>query len=78
MSPSGRVLDMQGVDAMLQTMASKIDIPNPQIREVMQAQMKAQFGADNIKRMTESSGAVYPDKPAAVGETWVRARHLST
>jgi FKBP-type peptidyl-prolyl cis-trans isomerase len=39
----------------------------------MQAQMKAQFGADNIKRMTESSGAVYPDKPAAVGETWVRA-----
>jgi FKBP-type peptidyl-prolyl cis-trans isomerase len=72
MSPAGRVLDMQGLDAMLQTMTSKIDIPNPQMREMVQAQMKAQFGADNIKKMAESSSAVYPDKPVAIGDTWTR------
>jgi hypothetical protein len=72
MSPTGRVLDVQGVEAMMDKMSKAIDIPDANLREAIQSQMKAQFNAESIKKMTESSAAVYPGKPVAIGESWNR------
>jgi FKBP-type peptidyl-prolyl cis-trans isomerase len=70
MSPRGRVLDMQGAEAMLQSVMEKIDIPDKNMRAMMQDQMKAQFSAENLRKMTESGSAFYPEKPVAIGESW--------
>jgi FKBP-type peptidyl-prolyl cis-trans isomerase len=72
MSPAGRVLAIQGIDAMMDKMIKAVDTPDANMRELIQGQMKAQFNTESIKKMTESSAAVYPDKPVAIGESWNR------
>jgi hypothetical protein len=54
MSPTGRVLDVQGVEAMMDKMSKAIDIPDANLREAIQSQMKAQFNAESIKKMTKA------------------------
>ncbi|OGF66666.1 MAG: hypothetical protein A2Y62_21365 [Candidatus Fischerbacteria bacterium RBG_13_37_8] len=70
LSPEGRVVDMKGIDKMLDLVIEKLDLPDEATR--IQAKENAQnfFGEQVMKEMMESMMAIYPEKPVGVGDTW--------
>ncbi|MFC2172306.1 DUF6263 family protein, partial [Acidobacteriota bacterium] len=76
--PDGRVTGIEGADAMIANMLEKIDIPDRELKAQIENSLKAQFGNAGLKETMESTLAVYPKKPVALGATWSKKVVLST
>ncbi|PWS27732.1 hypothetical protein DHW03_09135 [Pedobacter yonginense] len=67
--PNGSIKKVNGVEKMLDNMASKMTSDTSQIRAI-KASIGKQFSADGMKQTMESSFKVYPDKPVKIGDSW--------
>jgi hypothetical protein len=85
MSPRGKVIDVSGVDAMLDQIFDEVAEQqplNPQMRE----SLKQQMGEEGIKNNLGGLTNFYPDNPVKVGDHWqvvqdragMTALHLET
>jgi hypothetical protein len=70
MTPQGKVVELSGMDKMLESMKDAFDDVDEQTRGQMIEQMKKQFGDDGFKEMMENFTAIYPHKPVGVGDSW--------
>jgi len=71
-TPTGRVTEVQGVDAMVDKISQAVDLPNEAARDMMRKQLKEQFGDAAVQSQMEQMLAIYPEKPVAIGDTWSR------
>lgn len=70
MSKQGRVLEVTGIEALLDGMMNQF----PGLPEAQKAQLKQQmaqsFGDKSLRGSIEMATAIFPDKPVAIGENW--------
>ncbi len=72
-SPTGKVTDVQGVEAIYEKMLKGMEVPDESMRGMMEQMIKEQFGADAIREsMEQAIGVNFPDKPVDVGDSWVK------
>ena len=69
-TPTGKVVKVEGAGEMLSRMMESIDMPTPAARAAMEEKMKDQFGDQALKEMMEQMMAIYPDEPVAIGDSW--------
>ena len=69
-SPEGRVLEIAGVDKMLDHIVKGLGLPEGPMRQQLKDGIKEQFGEAAIKEMMETTFAIYPADPVAVGDSW--------
>jgi hypothetical protein len=74
-SPTGQILDIQGIDAMmeavLQKMGSGKDI------ETLKENLKKQYGDTAIKEMSQQFMLDFPREPIGLGEGWTAKTSIS-
>jgi hypothetical protein len=66
----GRVVQIEGIDAMMQAMVEALDLPEGPSREALETAMKSQMNPDTLKQMINMASGFYPDRPVARGESW--------
>lgn len=72
-TPDGHVKDIQGADAIFQSIQKKInEFPDAQARAAIETQIRTQFSEEALKANTESSFDMYPDTAISVGDTWTK------
>lgn len=72
-APDGQVKDVEGLDSMLRNVMRKIDVPSPQLRPIVEKQLKEQFGEKAMKENMQAASAIFPDRPVAIGDSWQRS-----
>jgi hypothetical protein len=78
LTPQGHVSELTGVDQMLQKVFDAIEVPDPQMKEAVLADLKRQFGDAALGEMMERTMAIFPDKPVGVGDSWTQTMTLNT
>jgi citrate lyase gamma subunit len=69
-SPSGKVIDIYGVDEMIDNMIKVLNIPDEKIKVQMFESIIKQFGKESLKEMLEQYMKIYPDKVVGIGDSW--------
>ena len=69
-TPTGKITEVLGLDEMTDSILKKLDTPDAANREQVEKSIRREFGPEALKENMESMFANYPDKPAAVGESW--------
>ncbi len=72
----GEVTDVSGIDKLFDKMLEVVDMPSPQLAEMMKKQLKSQFGDEQIMSMFGCNMAFYPEKPVKVGDSWSSTFHV--
>lgn len=68
--PTGKVGQIEGVQAMMDAMVNAFDLPEGPAKENMKTMMAMQFSEDMIQQMVAATSGVYPGKPVSRGDTW--------
>ncbi|MBC6113074.1 DUF6263 family protein [Pedobacter fastidiosus] len=66
---NGSIKSVNGLEKMLDNMASKMTKDTSQIKAI-KASLGKQFSAEGMKQTMESSFKIYPDKPVKIGDSW--------
>ncbi|PWS32388.1 DUF6263 family protein [Pedobacter paludis] len=66
---NGSIKSVNGIEKMLDNMASKMTTDTSQIKAI-KASLGKQFSAEGMKQTMESSFKIYPDKPVKIGDSW--------
>jgi hypothetical protein len=72
LAPEGEVKSVEGIDEMLAEMLRRLDVADASARAATQKVLAEQFGEAAMKQNMQNLFALYPPKPAGVGETWAR------
>ena len=70
LSPSGEVLAINGVDALLDAVLEAAELPPGPESDMRRETLLAQFGEEVLVDTFEQSFNIYPDGPVAVGDSW--------
>ena len=71
-TPEGSVLEIAGVDKMLDNMVKTMGLPESPMGQQLKDGMKEQFGEAALKEMMETTFATYPADPVDVGDSWTK------
>lgn len=71
-TPTGKVTQVSGLDAMVNSIIKKLDVPDGNAKAATEKSIRSQFGEDAIKESMETLLAIYPDKAVNVGDSWSR------
>jgi predicted secreted protein len=74
----GNVIDIQGVDKMLDKLITSLDLPDSPQKDQVVANLRKQFGVDAVKQSMEQITSFYPDKQVAVGSKWSNTTDASS
>lgn len=77
MNKEGKVVDVIGVDKMLDSILKKMEFPTEAARKMTEKTMKKQFGEDALKEQMENMFLNYPEKPVGPGDKWTRSISLT-
>lgn len=77
-SPGGRILNLGGVDDLLNKMIEAMGLPENPEKEIVIRDLKRQFGEDALKQSIEQATGFYPEKPVGLGESWTNEINLSS
>lgn len=69
-TPAGEVVEVQGVQALLDSMFAAMEAPNEQAAAMMKERLKGQFGPDALRSSVGKTFAFYPDEPVGIGDSW--------
>jgi hypothetical protein len=78
MSPQGYVLEVQGVEEMVDHMLEELDLSLGYMTDSLEENFRQQFGAEAIKETMQNAMAVYPEEPVKMGDTWSQTAVMST
>jgi len=67
-TPQGRVEEVKGIQAVRNDVGKKL--PEGPMKETLMMGIKQFINEEGIKEMTESSMAIYPEKPVGIGDSW--------
>lgn len=74
-TPLGRVEEVIGLQTLRDNVERKL--PEGPMKEALKLSLKQFISEEGIKEMTESSLAIYPDKPVGIGDSWKRTLTLT-
>ena len=74
-TPSGEVKQVKGLEKMRGNIQNKL--PEGPMREGAMKGLEQYLGEEAIKEQTESSMAIYPDKPVGIDDSWSKTFVLS-
>jgi len=74
-TPKGQVEAVEDLETMRNNVIKKL--PEGPMREGMMVGLKQFLSEEGIKELTESSMAIYPDKPVGIGDSWSKTVVLS-
>jgi len=74
-TPQGRVEEVKGIQAVRNNVGKKL--PDGPMKEVMMVGLKQFINEEGIKELTESSMAIYPEKPVGIGDSWKKTVALT-
>ena len=77
MSKKGHVIEMQGVDSMLDKMIEELDLPDSPAKNQMIAAMRSQFGEDALKHALEQITGFYPESLVNPKDKWTSEKLVS-
>lgn len=66
----GEILEVQGVDAMLDNMVEGMDGIPASERETMKTSLRSQFGEDAMKSNLQGASPILPEKKVKAGKGW--------
>ena len=69
-TPSGRVTDIKGMDAVLKSVLEKMNLPEGPARAASEKLLRQMLSAANVRSSLQGLLAVYPGRPVAMGDTW--------
>ncbi len=69
-TPAGHVLEVGGINEMIDEIISKLELPDEEMKNSVKAQMQAQFGEESIRESMENAFAIYPEKEVKKGSKW--------
>jgi hypothetical protein len=70
MTPKGKVLEVTGMDELIDTITETLPKIPGQTNEQIQGQLKKTFGNDAMKKMMEMAFKVYPENPVKINDSW--------
>ncbi len=76
-APSGKISQITGLDAMVDSILKKLDLPQTPAKPVIERSIRREFGEDAVRDNMEIMFALYPDKPVSVGQSWTRKISMS-
>ena len=68
--PKGKVVGIEGLDAMMEKMAEKMGASDPNMATAMKEMFKNFIDEDKIKQMNNGMMAAFPDGPVGIGDMW--------
>ncbi len=74
-TPKGRIEEVMGLQTFRDNVEKKL--PEGPMKEASKVSIKQFINQEGIKEMTESSLAIYPDKPVGIGDSWKRTLTLT-
>jgi hypothetical protein len=74
-TPQGRVEEVIGLQELRDNIEAKL--PEGPMKEALKVGIKQFINEQGIKEMTESSLAIYPEKPVGIGDSWKRTITLT-
>ncbi|NIR46634.1 MAG: hypothetical protein GWN99_19700 [Gemmatimonadetes bacterium] len=78
MTSTGQVLDVWGVEPILQKMLDEMALPPGPQSEQLQEQLRNQFGDQAMREMLTRMMAVYPTEPVVVGDSWTSRNAITS
>ncbi len=66
----GKVLEIKGIDEMLDKMIKSMELPDSPQKEMVIDNLRTQFGRDAMEQSLEQIAGFYPSKPVSIGESW--------
>jgi hypothetical protein len=76
--PDGHVEEVQGADAVRESMANRLDVPRGVAGDALKKSVRDQFSDQALKEMMERMTAVLPDRTVGIGDSWTKTVTLST
>lgn len=70
MSKQGRILEVTGIEKMLDAMVNQFPALPMEQREQIKNQMGQSFGNNSLRSNIEMATAMFPDKTVSIGESW--------
>jgi len=74
-TPQGRVEAVEGLQTLRSNVGKKL--PEGPMKEAMMMGLKQFINEEGVKEMTESSMAIYPEKPVGIGDSWRKTVDLT-
>lgn len=74
-TPQGRVEEVKGLRTVRNNVGKKL--PEGPMKEAMMVGLKQFINEEGIKELTESSMAIYPEKPVGIGDSWKKTFALT-
>lgn len=78
MTSTGEVVEVWGVEPILQKMLDQMALPPGPQSQQLQQQLRNQFGDEAMKEMLTRMMAVYPSGPVTVGDSWSSRNSVTT
>ena len=78
MSKKGRIIELRGVDSLLDKMIEDLNLPDLPAKNEMIASMRSQFGEDAVRQALEQITGFYPESPVNTGDKWTSEKLVST
>ena len=78
MGKKGHIIELRGVDTMLDKMIEDLDLPDSPAKNEMIASMRSQFGEDYLRQTLEQITGFYPESPVNTGDKWTLEKLVST
>lgn len=70
MSPTGKISDVRGIDAIVRKMLEGLALPEGSQRAMLQQAMDRQMSQDNVRSSLGATMATFPQQPVNPGDTW--------
>jgi hypothetical protein len=66
----GEILEIEGLDEMVDQMLSELDLPDPEMRQALEQTIRQQYGEQAMKDQLGSLLFDFPEGSLRVGDTW--------
>jgi hypothetical protein len=76
-TPQGRVLEVEGLEAMYEQMLQAIDLPDAAAEQQFRQTLEQQFGEEALKQQMNGASFEFPPEPIGIGESWTTTTELT-
>ncbi|MCY6370164.1 DUF6263 family protein [Clostridium ganghwense] len=76
-SEDGKIKEITGIDEVIKSIITELDIENQKQRDEIQKVVMEQFGKDALGKKVQNITGAYPDEPVKVGDSWEKKIEIS-
>ena len=76
-TPQGRVLEVEGLEAMYDQMLQAIDFQDAAMEQQFRQTLEQQFGEEAMKQQMSGASFEFPLEPIEIGESWTTTTELT-